>query len=520
MKRIVRRGSAAIAVIAAIAMLCGCGPAMDFTRSFPLPDNDFSDFSEQRPKWEVCGVEVLCADVFAPLDWDDPDGERITLRLTKHPAEGEARLGSLLLNPGGPGASGANFVRQNFVGIVNDSVRERYDLIGWDPRGVGQSSAVTCLDDEGLDEFFFGTGDPEEDGALLEFGSDAWIEQGLETSAEFAEACAEGSGDLLGHIDTASTVRDLDMIRQIVGDDKLNYLGFSYGTQIGALYADAYPERVGRLVLDGAVDPSSTLEEVSREQVVGIEGALRNYTADCLTRESCPLSGEGAGDADVDRAMTRIGELLARVEADPIPAADGRMLYDSTMFTSIASALYSPSMWPQLDVLFEEVAEGGAEQAFRLADAYYDRDHGVYRTNLFEAFISINCVDYDRPDQLDYDVMRADAAKTIELAPVTGKYQTFGDIGCAHWPAPAADVIQEVEAAGADPILVIGTTGDPATPFRWAQQLDAQLESSVLVTFEGEGHTAYGESGCVDAIVDDYLLSGAVPESQDAVCAE
>ena len=508
-----------VAVIAAAALfLTSCAPFLAAllegggSTAVEAPDPDFTDYSSQTPKWSPCDGGAQCADVYAPLNWEDPDGERITLRLAKQRATGGDPVGTLFVNLGGPGVAGAGGVQAYVEGLVSAAVRERYDVIGWDPRGTGASSAVHCLDNAGLDEFLYGTGDPEIDGANLEFGSDAWIEMGIEANAEFGAACLERTGALLGHVDTMSTVNDLDMLRGIVGDVKLNYLGYSYGTRIGALYADAYPDRVGRLVLDGAMDPAADLNEVGRQQVIGIEGALRAYVTDCLARSGCPLSG------GVEQGMQRIGELLAQVERDPIRAADGRMLYDSTLFTALIAPLYSEWRWPELDVLIDEVSKGRAEQAFKLADGYNNRVDGVFGSNLIEAFTAINCVDFPRPAEVDFDAMREAAAETMRVAPITGRYQSFGDVVCAEWPVPAVDVTGPVAAVGADPILVVGTTGDPATPYTWAESLAEQLESGVLVTYVGEGHTAYGQSPCIDEIVDEYLLDGTVPVDGAARC--
>jgi len=334
-----------------------------------------------------------------------------------------------------------------------------------------------------------------------------------ESARDFGAACAEHTGALLGHVDTMSTVRDLDMLRGIVGDAQLNYLGFSYGTRIGALYADTFPERSGRLVLDGALDPRSDISDVSRQQVIGIESALRAYVTDCLHRRGCPLSGTP------DQGMQQIGALLDQVEQHPIPGRDGRMLYDSTLFTAIVTPLYAQQLWPQLDALIAQVRQGRSEQAFLLADHYNDRVNGVYQTNLSEAFTAINCLDYPRAEVLDYDAMRAEAAETQRLAPITGKYQSFGDVSCADWPVPAVDVVGPVTGAGAAPLLVVGTTNDPATPYLWAQSLAQQLQSAVLVTYEGEGHTAYGGNRCINTIVDSYLIDGTTPAPDRARCA-
>lgn len=506
-------GAVLVGVLIAGGALSGCASLFNLPQSIPAPEADFPSYDRQEPKWVSCGNGAVCADVFAPLDWSDPDGERITLRLAKHPASSGHPIGTLFVNTGGPGVPTAEDVRDHVSGLTSDRIRAQYDVIGWDPRGVGRSSAVKCLDDAGLDEFLYGTGDPKADGAFLKVGSDEWIRSGLDSSAEFGAACEKQTGALLAHVDTRSTVRDLDMLRGIVGDTGLNYLGYSYGTKIGAIYADTYPERAGRLVLDGAMDPAVDGNEVARQQAVGIEGALRAYVADCLSRSDCPLSGT------VAQGMGQIAALLAKAEADPVKGSDGRMLYDSTLFTAIVAPLYARWLWPELDTLIEEVAKGRTDQAFKLADQYNGRVDGTYTSNLMEAFAAINCVDYPRPE-FDFAAMRAEAAETIRLAPITGRYQTFGDLSCAKWPVPAVDSTGPVTGAGAAPILVIGTTGDPATPYKWAESLAKQLESGVLVTYDGEGHTAYGTSSCVTDIVDDFLLRGTVPGAAAARCKD
>ncbi|MGO1539453.1 MAG: alpha/beta hydrolase [Leucobacter sp.] len=504
-----------IALVVAVAMI-GYGllplfqsPAPEEREPGPLPAvpaGTAEAFGDQQPEWRDCGDGQLCADVHAPIDWEDPAGERLSLHMVKLPATGGDPLGTLFVNPGGPGASGASYV-VNTAGSVTEEVRERYDVIGWDPRGVGNSTPVQCLDAAGMDEYLFGDAAGL---AELERGSAEWIAAAEEESAMFGEACAEHTGPALEHVDTHSTVQDLDMLRSIVGDEHLNYLGYSYGTFIGAHYADTYPESVGRLVLDGAIDPQTTEFEVVREQTRGFEAALRTYVEDCLSRNECPLTGT------VDRAMQQIGGLLDRVDEHPLTASDGRELGSGTLLTAIITPLYSQSSWPALDSLFETVANGNADTALQLADFYYSREDGQYSDNSTEAFIAINCLDY--PNSIDVDRMRAEAQELAEVAPTIGRFQGYGDVGCAGWPYPAAEVRGPVEGAGAAPILVVGTTGDPATPYRWAESLSEQLESATLVTFQGEGHTAYGKNDCINNAVDAYLLEGEVPAS-DPMCS-
>lgn len=492
------RGVAALAAIAGL-LLTGCAKP-----SLPAeePSGETTEsFGDQEPRWSNCG-DFECADVYAPLDWADPAGEKITLSLVKRPALGGEAKGTLFVNPGGPGASGIEYLTGNVDNAVQPEVQQDYDVVAWDPRGVGKSTPVQCLDAKGLDEFLFGAGSA--DG--MKVGSDEWIAANLKDATAFGDACEKESGDLLAHVSTGDTVQDLDMLREVVGDDKLNYLGYSYGTYIGARYADAYPDRVGRLVLDAAMDPSTSLEDVVREQTIGFEQALRAYLADCLTRQDCPFSGS------VDEAMGLIGDLLDHVEANPIEGSDGRMLTSGTMITAIITPLYSQQSWPYLDQLLASVNQDNADVAFALADMYYNRENGKYLDNSTEAFTAINCLDYaDSP--ADHEAMRKAAAELERVAPTIGKFQGYGDISCAGWPVKSTTVRGPVEAKGAAPILVVGTTGDPATPYKWAQSLSTQLDSGVLVTFKGEGHAAYGTSSCVNGVVNDYFLTDAVPAS-------
>ncbi|MGO3148036.1 MAG: alpha/beta hydrolase [Leucobacter sp.] len=469
------------------------------------------DFGTQQPKWQECGDGFQCADVRAPLDWESPNGETIRLRMVKHEATSGNALGTLFVNPGGPGASGANYVRDSLDRVIGADLQQQYDVIGWDPRGVGASSAVNCFDDAEMDQYLFGI-DDETSG--LTRGSAKWVEAATEQSAEYGAACEADTGGLLGHVDTMSTVEDLDMLRSIVGDPKLDYLGFSYGTVIGARYAESHPDTVGRMVLDGVLSPTASYSEVVRGQTVGFEKSLREYTEWCLDGRNCPIAPtddtKQSGEAAIDDAMARIGDLIDRVDADPLTGSDGRAFGASTLLTAIITPLYSQPRWSDLTMLLETAFEGNADVGLQLADSYYNRVDGAYANNLTEAFQAISCLDY--PNETGVERMRADAAELADLAPTIGEYRGYGALSCAGWPYPGPADRGEVHANGADPILVVGTTRDPATPYQWSADLAASLESGVLLSLEGDGHTAYGKNECVNEAVEHYLITGTPPK--------
>ena len=510
-RRTAKAGLALAAALVVTIGLSGCVtwfmPQQAQSTSVPTGENvdaALEPFYSQVLVWSDCGDGLQCSTANAPLDWTDPAAGEIELALVRHPATGSDRLGSLLVNPGGPGASGYDFVKESVDYATDKSLQAAYDIVGFDPRGVGRSSAVACYDASQMDEYLYGI-------PAAERGTDAWISELEAAASDFGSACETETGALLGHVDTVSAAHDLDLLRAILGDTKLNYLGYSYGTFLGATYAELYPSKVGRMVLDGAVDPSTSNFEVTRVQAQGFESALRAYLADCLAGTSCPFTGT------VDQAMATIGSLLDSVDANPITGSDGRKLGSSALLTAIIYPLYQANAWTYLSEMLTSVMKGEADYAFQFADAYNGRgSDGTYLDNSTEAFTAINCVDYTYND--DPASMRAQAAEIEASAPTIGKYMTFGDISCANWPYKFEGERSEIRAEGAAPILVVGTTNDPATPYVWAQNLAEQLESGQLVTFEGEGHTAYNKSNsCVNDAVDNYLLKGTVP-AEDPMC--
>jgi pimeloyl-ACP methyl ester carboxylesterase len=499
------RRAIAVSLAAAIAvLLTGCFLLPTEARTTAVPTAAAGDYSAQTVVWESCGDQLECATVTIPIDWSDPTSGDASLAVAKHLARGTA-IGTLFVNPGGPGGSGFNFVRDSASFAVSSDVLNAYDIVGWDPRGVGRSTAVTCLDGTATDELLYGTYDSP-------YFTHGWIDELEKQESVFAAACAKNTGELLGHVDTVSTAKDLELLRQLVGAPKLDYLGYSYGTFIGAMYAELYPTTVGRMVLDGAVDPKLDAFDELVVQMAGFENAFHAYMADCLDSLGCPFSGT------VSVALGQARFVLETVDDKRLVSSDGRTLDAATLGTAIAQSMYSDSYWSYLTKAFTTLQTGNPDAVFILADAYNRRSGpGQYSSNSFEVYTATVCLDND---------FAADTGSTLDrlaqidaAAPTIGRYIAIDDFAaldtvCSEWPYPPAIEPESYDAAGAAPIVVIGTSNDPATPLAWAESLSRQLSSGVLVTVVGEGHTSYNKgNGCVDSIVDGYLVNGVAPDA-------
>lgn len=492
------------AALAAFALLlmAGCSGLTAERELESGVDPAFAKFYTQAIDWNSCG-DLDCAEITVPLDWSTPDGDTIEIAVIRHMATDP--IGNLVVNPGGPGASGVDFVRDNIEGVGTASMREKYNIIGFDPRGTGQSSPVKCLEPKGLDEFLYGVS-PYESGSAEDL---AWSRASIK---KFVDGCAKNTGPLLGHLDTQSAAKDMDVLRSYLLDDKLDYLGFSYGTLLGATYATLFPDRVGRFVLDGAENPTVSDADKSFNQLKGFELALHNYAADCVTRSECPLDGP------TDRALEQIKAWLLDVEDNPVPTSDGRDLNIAGAVTALILAMYSEDYWQYLTQGLNEVKDGNGDTLLRMADFYNDRnDDGTYGTNILEANIAISCLDSRQP--ADMESMKAENARLAKVGKVFARYWQYGALTCEKWPYPVVTPPADYRAEGAPTIVVIGTTGDPATPFEQAVSLAHDvLADGFLITYEGEGHTAYGRSNsCVDDAVDGFLLDGVLP-AKEPVC--
>jgi pimeloyl-ACP methyl ester carboxylesterase/predicted small lipoprotein YifL len=480
-------------------------PAPDATEGV---DEELAAFYTQTLEWDDCGDDYQCTTLTVPLDYADPDGDEIEIEMLRVPATNDEPVGSLLVNPGGPGASGIEYARnaRNENVVASNRIRERYDVVGFDPRGVGASTPIDCLDDAQLDEFVSEQVSAENDDALAD------LEEMVE---QFAAACEARSGDLLEHIDTANVARDMDVMRAVLGDEKLNYLGKSYGTFIGAVYADLFPERAGRLVLDGAVDPALEAEEIALGQAEGFERSLDAFLEWCLD-DDCAI-----GDSE-DEAREALAQLISDAEDEPLQTNDpARPLTAALAFYGVILPLYLPAEegYPVLErALDNAINDDDGADLLQLADFYLARNpDGTYEGNQNQAIIAVNCL--DRPSTTTPDEARETAEQFEDLSPTFGQFMAWAGLTCVDWPAESDFDPTELSAAGADPILVVGTTGDPATPYRWAEALAEQLEPAVLLTYDAYVHTAYlSGNACIDSAVDAYLLDGTVPD-EGRVCS-
>ncbi len=462
------------------------------------PLADLASFYSQELSWEPCRGAFECATLSVPIDYTDASGETIGLALLKDPADDPARrVGSLVVNPGGPGAPGTSYA-ENSSFAFRDVLRERFDIVGFDPRGTGASDPVDCISDQELDAFIASDPNPDtpQEGSAYQAN--------LET---FYQGCVANSDSLVGHVTTIEAARDMDVLRAALGEAQMLYFGASYGTKLGATYADLFPDKVGRLVLDGAVDLSIDSRQLSLEQAGGFEVALRSYVQNCVDEGDCFL-----GDT-LDEGLTTIQDLIASIEEEPLPASGSdRELEVGHAFYGLVAPLYNRDYWSVLDQALQLALDGEGVLLLRLADLYESRnEEGGYEDNSSEAIYAINCL--DDPTSITADQVPAEIDEFEQASPTFGDVFAWGLVGCHGIQVSSSEPAREIKAAGAAPIVVVGTTRDPATPYQWAVHLADQLESGVLVSRDGDGHTGYNSGNeCVDEAIEGYLIDGTVPE--------
>ncbi|MFG2314759.1 alpha/beta hydrolase [Streptomyces tendae] len=474
----------------------------------PLPKAtpaELSPYYGQKLAWRDCGVPGFqCATMKAPLDYAKPGEGDVRLAVARKKATGPGkRLGSLLVNPGGPGGSAIGYLQQ-YAGIGYPAkVRAQYDMVAVDPRGVARSEPVECLDGPEMDAYTQTDVTPDDAGERDEL---------VDAYKEFAEGCGADAPKLLRHVSTVEAARDMDVLRAVLGDEKLTYVGASYGTFLGATYAGLFPDRTGRLVLDGAMDPSLPARRLNLEQTEGFETAFQSFAKDCVRQSDCPL---GDKDTTPDQVGKNLKSFFDDLDAKPLPAgdADGRKLTESLATTGVIAAMYDEGAWQQLrESLTSAIKEKDGAGLLILSDSYYEREADGGYSNLMFANAAVNCLDlpaaFSSPDEV-----RAALPEFEKASPVFGEGLAWSSLNCAYWPVKPTGEPHRIEAAGATPIVVVGTTRDPATPYRWAEALSDQLSSGRLLTYEGDGHTAYGRgSACIDSAINTYLLSGTAPD--------
>jgi pimeloyl-ACP methyl ester carboxylesterase len=453
-------------------------------------------------QWTACGA-LLCGSVAVPIDYDHPQSGTITIALAMHRAtDPAARIGSLVIDPGGPGVSGVSDLPAE-LGVLTPQLLARFDIVEFDPRGVARSSPVLCSA-AGAASSSASTPGPLLDPVPSTPAAQLALIAGDEA---YAAACKAHSGTLLPFVGTVDAARDLDRIRQALGDQTLTYFGHSYGTLLGAVYADMFPTHVRAMVLDGAIDPAMSTEQMVVEQSEGFEAVLDNFLSWC-TSTRCPWQPPGGDSAAALLA------LIAQSRSKAIPAGPGRSAGPGALYYAVLSALYTTSSWPVLGRALAEAAAGNGTEALSMADGYVAPSGSA---NAVDAETAIDCLDH--PLGEGSSSIPALAAAAAANAPFFGPLLAWGEATCAVWPVPATRTPAPTTAVGSPPILVVGATKDPATPYVWAQRLAAELQHGELVTWQGENHVAYYYSGCIRAIDQAYFVAGTLP-APGTVCTD
>ena len=438
--------------------------------------------------WEDCGDRLECGTLSVPQDHDDPTGPTITLSLARHLADEDDRIGSLLVNPGGPG-SGGTYLALNATGIYADELVDRFDIVGWDPRGTGESvPAVDCTDDY---DDFLGLDVPPDD--------DAELQVLIDTAERFGQACLERSGELLQHISTEDSARDMDLIRQALGEQTISYFGFSYGSELGSVWVTMFPRTVRAAVFDGAADPTVDQLESVLQQAAGFESQLDVFLANCSNDRDCAFHNGGSSARAFDQLLERLGREPLVVSPDRIAVGRGVAFY------AVASALYTENFWPQLERARADAPDGDGAGLLELYDDYLSPPWGS--GNEFEAFIAISCLDDPGPQSVEEALAQVD--RFLEAAPRLGPGFAYG-FECALWPVPPVEKVTAT-GVGAGPIVVIGTTGDAATPIDSTRAMANALEDGRFVAVEANQHTGYGVNTCIVDLVSAYLIDLEAP---------
>ena len=498
-----KRRFAQIAIAISFALLIsGCASKIAIEK----PLSDLAAYENQILDWSTCYDEFDCAELLVPINYADLTVGSFEIALLRYKAQDQKnRIGSLVINPGGPGSSGVDYA-YNAEFYFDPEVLDRYDIVGFDPRGVNRSAPIRCLNDEETDAAYAADAKPD---------NDAELAQAIADAKDFVDKC-QSSNKYLNHYSTAESARDMDILRAALGDKKLNYLGKSYGTYLGTLYAQFFPDKVGRMVLDGAVDPNISILAQNISQAKGFDDALAAFITDCAKEDDCPLP------KDKQAAVEKITSIFASSAINPFPRKfkvkdDNRTATESLIVLGTLSALYdNVDGWPKLRTALSEGLQGYGDSFLDLVDQYSDRSpDGTYLANELDSGAIIDCLDW--PDTRTIEETKEEAKRFTDVAPIFGPYLAYTNIACKYLTPMIKDKLtresNKITSIKTAPIIVIGTTGDPATPYKWAVGLHKIFTTSTLISLNGDGHLGQGRgSACVDDAVDAYLLDGISPK--------
>ena len=494
-----------LAVGALLVMVSACSSGSGSSDSTPdtktPPSTLYAPSVGGTLKWKSCSGDSLdplqCARLSVPFDYNNPSKGSFSLKLVKRPANIRTqRVGSMLVNPGGPGFGGTD-LPENAESYFSTTLIDTFDIIGWDPRGTGTSiPAIDCTEDY---DRFFASGDitPDTDEERADI---------VASTEEFTQACFDNNGDLLPYVGTNNVARDMDMIRAALGEQKITYFGFSYGSELGATWATMFPSTVRAAVFDGATDPTSNYMQGGLDQAKGFETEFTKFLAQCSDNKKCPFYNNGNAEGAFDT-------LIKELDVRPLVVSKSRVSVNQAIaYTAVSEAMYSSTMWSELEVALRDAQKGDGSGLLSLFDSYYRRSPDGKYGNELEAFNAIMCLDDPGPKTVKED--DSYIPKFLEIAPRLGISFT-GGYSCVFWPAKPDPRI-EITGKGAGPIIVVGTTGDAATPLASSRKMASTLEDGRLIVVDENRHTGYGSNDCVGTAVDNYLITTKVSFAEKA----
>ena len=493
-----KRPQFSLIALVSLLSLAACGGTSTSSGNTTNPFDTSTSFIVNPIEWKACdgstSTEVECGNIEVPFDYSDPEQGSFVLYVKKHNASKLAnRIGSMMVNPGGPGFGGSTLDDDAQYYFSQDLI-DHFDIIAWDPRGTGESTpAVDCVDT--YDEYFGLDSPPEtpdEKQALID------------ASQAFNDKCEENSGTILPYISTKASAQDINSLRLALGEEKITFFGFSYGSELGTTWATMFPETVRAIVVDGAVDPNASSTEEGMNQAKGFEGQLATFLKQCSEKTTCEFHNGGKAEAAFDKLVLDLDAKPLEVSKDRTPVNQG------VLFTAVAQAMYSDYYWPQLSEALHAAQNGDGKGILQLYDDYYQRkEDGTYGNEL-EAFLAISCL--DDPGATSTKEVDSHIEEFIAAAPRLGGNFAYG-YSCALWPVKQAAKVT-ITGKGAGPIVVVGTTGDAATPLDSTRKMAKALEQGILIVVDANQHTGYGANNCVVKAVDDYLIKLIIPANE------